>query len=76
MSESLNRPSAVCDHVVQICKAGWQTGHRDVQNKATLITQAYIFFVLEVPGRRLPSYIANVVPCDYKLQEAYSMFFF
>ena len=40
-----------------------QTAHWDIQNKVIYITQAYVFFVLNVPVRSLRSSMADFIPC-------------
>ena len=52
--------------------AGWQKNATASKNKAISTSQAWLFFVIDVPVRSLPSSRADFTPCDSFMQRAHS----
>ena len=50
--------------------AGWQKNATASKNKAISTSQAWLFFVIDVPVRSLPSSRADFTPCDSFMQRA------
>ena len=51
--------------------AGWQKNVTASKNKAISTSQAWRFFVIDVPVRSLPSSRADFTPCDSLMQRAH-----
>ena len=52
----------------------WMTKKcNSLQNKAISTGQAWVFFVLDVPPRSLPSSRADFIPCDSFMQRAHNL---
>ena len=56
--------------------AGWQENATASKNKAISTSQAWLFFVKDVPVRSLPSSRADFTPCDSFMQRAHLEFIY